>query len=319
MAYMGAGVWTLLLGRVINGAARSVLLFMWVNWRPQFHFAMKETLSYVQFGVLVAAGRSSFYAFEKTDRFFAGRVWEPQLLGYYTFAKQLASIPTEKVVALINQVSFSAFSQLQDDKEAFNRLYIKIVGFTATVVFPLYVGGYLVGEELFNLFLGEQWAMAVPLFKVLCLAQIVLSLNAINNFVHIARGEPKLGLFINVVLTITMGASFYFAVQHGLQAITIPWVTTFVVVCVGWMVFTMRRIGASPIAFLANLRHPFLATLLMYGVVVIGESAVDSIWDGLRGDILVLAFSIVIGGGVYLGYFLLFNRQIFSILKEMRG
>lgn len=317
MAYFGAGVWTLLGGRIINGITRVLLLFYYTSWRPSFYFNWKEVILYIHFGLVVSISQSCYYLFEKSDRFFAGRAWNSQLVGYYSLALQLASIPTEKVVSLINQVSFTAFSQLQNDQERFNSLYLKIVGITSTIILPLYVGGYMVGEELIIVLLGSKWLSVVFLFKFLCLAQIPRSTNAINNFVHISRGEPQLSLYINIVLAISMSVSFYLAVQNGLEAMVIPWITTYTLVCAGWIIFTIKRIGVSFFSYCTRLFHPIVATGAMflsitlvknyYSLVVIGEHR-----------LIVLVGSIIVGAFVYFSYFMIFNKQIFQSLKTLR-
>jgi O-antigen/teichoic acid export membrane protein len=318
MAYCGAGVWTLLGGRMINGVTRVLMLYYHALWRPSFHFRFKEAASYIRFGIVVSVSQSFYYLFEKSDKFFAGRAWSSQLVGYYSFAQQLALIPTEKIVSLINQVSFTAFSKLQDDKEAFNQLYLKIVEFTSTIVFPLYVGGFLVADELIVLLIGQQWLPAVFLFKFLCLAQIPRSINAINNFVHISRGEPNLGLFINVVLSISMAISFYFAVQFGLNAIVLPWLTTYSLICFGWIVFTVKKIEVNFFSYLTRLFHPAMATTIMLLAVIIIKKYLYGIETVLEYKVIVLVATVVIGGFVYIGYFMLFNRHIFSMIKNLK-
>ena len=320
MAHFGAGVWTLLSGPIMNGFTKMLMVYHRTEWKPSIHFNFKEALSFIQFGIIVAASRSFYYMFEKSDKFFAGRVWSSQLIGYYSFAQQLAMIPTEKIVSLINQVSFSAFSQLQNDKDEFNKLYLKIIEFTAIIVLPLYIGSFLVAEELIIFLIGQQWLPAVVLFKFLCLAQIPRSINAVNNFVHISRGEPKLSLYINVVLTISMAISFYFAVQKGLNAIVIPWVTTYALISCGWIVFTLKKIGLNFSAYIISLLHPAIATAIMFLTVTISKRFFYSTIIDLEGDLrlLVLVSSIIFGGGTYVGYFLLFNRQVLKTIKNLR-
>lgn len=318
LAYCGAGVWTLLGGRIINGTTRVSLLYYRASWWPVIHFNFKEAVSYLRFGIVVAASQSFYYLFEKSDKFFAGRVWNSQMVGYYSLAQQLALIPTEKVVSLINQVSFTAFSQLQDDKGEFNELYLKVVEFTSIIVFPLYVGGFLVGEELIVLLLGHQWLPIVFLFKFLCLAQIPRAINAINNFVHIARGEPGLGLYINLIMTVGMGISFYFAVQKGLHAIVVPWLTTYVLACLGWIIFTVKRIEVGLYNYVARLLHPFLATVVMFWVINTLKKYLYSTGTVFDNRLIVLVASVVVGGIFYVSYFLLFNRQALTMIRNLR-
>lgn len=320
IAYLGGGVWTLIGGRMIRGCLKVVLVYMYVDWRPSFHFNLAEAKVFIRFGMVVAVGQSFFYMFEKSDRFFAGRAWPAATLGYYTFALQLAQIPTEKIVSLINQVSFSAFSKLQHDNARFRAFYLKAVKLTAALVFPVFIGGFLLGKELITVLLDDQWLPIVFLFKILCLSQIFTALNAINNFVHNARGKPMFGIYINVLLTFTMTLSFFVAVKYGLSAIVIPWITTYVVVCLFWIFFTAKSLGISVSQYLQNILHPLVATILMALVVLVVQQGMGH-WssDGKWGtDFLALLICVASGGVVYIGYYWLFDRGLIDNMKLLR-
>ena len=145
---IGGGVWTLIIGYLIKSLIRTILLFINSKWYPNLHCNLKESKHFLSFGILIAIGRSLFYVQEKSDKFFAGRAWNSKILGFYTFAQDLAQIPIDKIVSLINNVSFPAFSKAQNDKEHFNSLYLNITKVTAMVVLPIYVGGFFLGENI---------------------------------------------------------------------------------------------------------------------------------------------------------------------------
>jgi O-antigen/teichoic acid export membrane protein len=265
----------------------------------------------------MAFGRSLFYIWEQSDKFFAGRVWNSKLLGYYSFALQLAQIPTEKIVVLINQVAFPAFSKLIDDKANFNQLYLNISKITATIVLPLFVGGYLVGEDIIKIFLNEQWFPMIFLFKYLCLSQIMMAMNAINNFAHAAQGRPHWGLCYNIAGAILMPVSFYLAVPYGLNFIIVPWFTTFIIMCSVWILTTIKKLEISLVAYIKNIISPFIATAIMiisvYGYIHL--LTVINIQD--LNLIILLASKIAIGALCYIGYLWLFNRTLFYNIKKM--
>lgn len=298
IAKLGGGVWTLIGGHVIRSFTRLVLLYWVTRWRPLFSFHFHKAKQFIQFGVLVALGRSLFYTYEKSDRFFAGRAWPTQSLGLYSFALQLAVIPTDKIVPIINQVSYSAFAALQHEKERFNQLYLNIAKITATLVFPIFIGGFLIGEDLIRVLLTEQWYLMIPLFRYLCLAQIFVAMSAVNGFVHTAQGRPGNNLVLNVILVIFMPVSFYFAAQHGMRAMLIPWLTTYIVINIGWFIYTLWKIGIPVISYLRSLKIPLVTTGVMAVAVVLSDRAVSMAIspDNTLGS---LAVNIITGVSVY--------------------
>jgi len=313
----GGGVWTLVFGYILLALTQLILIYLNVKWLPNFTFNFNEARNFLKFGITVALSRSLFYISDKSDKFFAGRAWEPIMLGYYSMALQLAQIPTEKIAVLINQVSFSALSQLQDNKEQFNGLYLNIIKITATLVAPFFVGGYLLGDELIKLLLNAKWLPLIFVFKILCLTQIVTALNAVNNFVHIAQGRPIRSLYFHMSLAILMPISFYFAVQHGLNAILIPWLTTYLAICSIWTLITLKKIGINFFKYLRTLLHPIIAISIM----AITVKQCNNILFILKHDDINLLFSlmtkIIIGALFYITYFWFFNREFFHNLRRL--
>ena len=318
IAYIGGGVWALLLGRIIRSITMVGLVYYKVKWLPKLHFSFNEAKSYIRFGLTMSFGRSLFYIWENSDKFFAGRAWSANTLGYYTFALQLAQIPTEKIVTLINQVSFPAFARLQNDKERFNTFYLNIIKVTATLVLPLFVGGYLVGEEIVKILLNEKWYPIIFLFKYLCLTQIFTALNAVNNFAHAAQGRPHWGLCYHMVCAVLMPVSFFFAVKYGLNAIIIPWFTTFVVICSGWILITIKKIGVGLNEYLHVLMVPFAAVILMAsGVISVKYFITISNISG-GGFIYQLLLSVLCGAIVYGAFLWIFDKQLLRELKALK-
>ncbi len=321
IAKTGGGVWTLILGNIIRSFVRTLLLYIKSGWRPALHFNLIESRPYISFGIKLALGRSIFYVQQRSDEFFAGRTWQAGTLGFYTFALELASIPTNRIVSLINNVSFPAFAKVQHDQAAFNKLYLNITKITAAIVFPLFAGGYLFGGDLITILLDAKWQPIISLFKILCLVQIMTSMIAINNFVHAAQGRPVWSLYFNIACAIAMPLSFFLAVPYGLRGIIIPWCTTYVVLCVAWLYVSIRKFGIRLPKYIFNIRNPLLGTLLMsVPLWLFRKTFHETMYTEKITEVLILGTLIGIGVAVYSGYFLIFDKQfikdLFKLIKK---
>jgi len=318
IAKLNGGVWTLIGGYIIRSFLRTIFLFKKGHWRPSFHFNFKESKPYLSFGIAVALGRSLYYVQEKSDRFFAGRAWKADILGYYTFALEMAQIPTDKIVSVINNVSFSAFSKLQNDKEGFNKFYLNINKVTLTIVLPLFIGGFIVGDDIIRLFLNEKWYPIITIFRFLCLSQILTSLNAVNSFVHSAQGRPQWSLYYNIVSVIVMPISFYIAVKHGLNGIVVPWLSSYLVLSAGWIVISIRKIGISFSGYCSNVAHPFFASILMcIAVSLVHRQNYLFFLSGKMHSLLVLIVSILVGAIFFGGYFWFVDKKFLISLRSL--
>jgi O-antigen/teichoic acid export membrane protein len=315
---LGGGVWALVSGQIIRSIIRTILLYKISKWRPSFHYSFKESKSYLSFGIKIALSRSLFYLQEKSDTFFAGRAWKANILGFYTFALELAQIPTNKIVTTINAVSFPAFSKLQNDTRAFNKLYLNITKVTAMIVFPLFMGGFFLGEDLVHLILNPKWYPIIHLFRLLCLAQILTSLIAVNSFVHTAQGRPGWNVCYNVVCVILMPISFYFAVRHGLNAIIIPWLTTYVVIGVVWINISIKKLKIGLITYCSNFSTPFFGAILMsFAVWVVCKYTYVPFLTERAHSLAIVSISAITGFLVYGLFFWIFDKKFLLSLKGL--
>ena len=317
IAKYGGGVWTLLLGHIIRSFVNLLLVTLWQKWYPRLYFNFHDVKSYLNFGIVVAIGRTFRYLFEKADIFFAGMVWAVSNLGLYSFAILLARLPTDKIVSLIMQVSFSAFSELQHDRKEFNRFYLNINKLIFILVLPLFVGGFLAGEELIKVFLDDKWFSIVFLFKMLCISQIFLAITAINNHVHTAQGRPGWSMCFNAVCAVTMSIAFYFCVSYGLKAILIPWLTIFPLLCVAFIFLTLKKINVRIREYLKMMLVPVMATIVMSSVVIFCQYIILVVSPVFSQEWLILCAKVISGGLSYLGFLFVFDRIFLQKIYQM--
>lgn len=317
IAKSGGGVWTLIGGHIVRNFVKLGMTYYYAKWNPSLHYNYREASAYLKFGINVSIGSSMSYVNTKSDSFFAGRVWSAETLGYYSLALQLSTIPTDKIVTLINQVSYSALSMLQTDKENFKRFYLNVVKITSLIAVPLFVMGWMLGEDLITILLGEKWKPIVYVFQYLCLAQIIVSINAINNFVHNALGNPHLSLRFNAICMMFIPVSFYFAAQYGLHAIVIPWLTTYLVIYVSWILFTISKLGISVPEYLKSLYPAVLATIIMVSIYELYVMMSGLLQLVIWNIYLDFVLKVIISGGIYIATVYILDREIFKKLRTM--
>jgi teichuronic acid exporter len=317
MAHARMGAWTLMGGWIVLAGAQTLFYYAHSKWFPAFHFSFREVREYLRFGFIVVVEGTLYYLNRTSDKFFAGRVWTSAMLGHYTFALQLALLPTEKITVLINQIAFPTFSTLQNRCEEFRVFYLSAVRMTAAVVVPLFVCGFLAGEDLIIIFFTEKWRAAIELFKYLCLAQIVISLNAVNSFVHIAMGRPERTLYYNLACACIIPVSFYYAVQYGLNAVLIPWFTSCLLTAVIWILITIRSIGVAVADYLKSIMHSVIGSIVM---ALVFETAAGAVSQADTWMILQAAVPVFLGGAAYSAYMAWAEREMLrSLIAMIRG
>lgn len=319
IARLGGGVWTLIGGHIIRQFARVILVFPVLSWRPQLSFNFTRIKPYLRFGLTVAAANSLHYVYTKSDRFFGGRMLGANTLGYYSLALQLSAIPNDKLVSLINSVSFPVFSRYQESYDDFNHFYLRLVNIIAFVTFPLYIGGVFLADQLVALVLGSKWLPLIFPFKLLCLSQLIISITTPNAIAHVAQSRPQWSLYMGIINMLFLPLSFYIAAKYGLNALAVPWITAYPLLRFGFTCLTIRKLGISASEYLMNIKHPLFATLTMLLMLYLVRHFYFINFAPLSLDLKAYLFiAIVLGVISYSSYVWIFQRSLLVSLLNLR-
>jgi len=266
LASQGYGVWTLVVGTFVSRTAMLALVFAFTRWRPSWHYKWDDVRGSLKFGVSVAAGRSVFFLFQKSDVFLVGALLGTQAVGFYSFAVHLANLPADKVATVVHQMAFPLFAKFQTDISRLRDLYLKLTKVVVLVVAPLFMAGTVWGDEIVRGLLGEKWTEIIPIFRALCLVQLVSSLTIINGPLHTAFGEARrVWIFYGACVPL-MSAGIYAAAPYGLNAVIVPWLIIYPLLCIGWTWFTLRQLSMNIHSYLRIVIMPVAAALTIAGL-----------------------------------------------------
>jgi O-antigen/teichoic acid export membrane protein len=318
MASHGFGVWTLIVGTILMRSMIVLLVFATLRWFPTLHFRWSEVRPFLRFGINVAASRSLFFVFQRSDVFVIGKVLGTQSLGFYSFAVQLASMPTDKIAALINQVSYPVFARFQNDREGFQDVFLRTNRYLSILASPLYLAGALWSEEIIRGILGDQWAPIIFLFRMLCLSQLVVSTSVLNGAAHTSLGRAHWMLYFNAAGIALMPASIWVAAHYGLAAAAIPWVTVYPIICLVWTIVTLRKLDITTARYFRSAGIHVLASL----VIVAGVKLISLGFSWERaGSVdyrMLLGVELVLGAIAYLTYLWVRERDTLRDLWMLR-
>ena len=96
LAIFGYGVWSLVYGLIVWDLVKLILLYIFEGWHPEKFFSYQAIRSMISFGYKVTGSRMLWHFYSNSDYLIAGKFLGKTLLGYYSIAFQLASLPGKK-------------------------------------------------------------------------------------------------------------------------------------------------------------------------------------------------------------------------------
>lgn len=211
MAYMGFGVWALVLATIAMMLSRvlGMCYVAKVSFGLTKNFAGgRDLLAYAWHTQL---GNVVWFLYTRADAILVGKLLGMEKVGIYSVASDIASLPMAKVNAVIGEVSFAVFSK---EKEQARTYLKKAMRLMSVLTFPVFYGIAAIAPELVRVILGEQWSAAAPIIAVLCLIMPFRMLSSVMHNFASGLGEGRFclhnGMFVAVVMivAVSIGATY---------------------------------------------------------------------------------------------------------------
>ncbi|WP_313515329.1 lipopolysaccharide biosynthesis protein [Sphingobacterium sp.] len=221
VALLGYGVWALILQPLLYTLFRTVMLWMWGDWKVNFAFSgasLKKHLSFsLSFMVSNMLGKvlSPFYAS------FIGKFYTPAQVGYYYQGNKWGETAGQTITAILQGTTLSTLTPIQDDLPRYLNASRKTLSSLAFALMPISFLAIAVAKPGFVFFLTDTWVSSILLFQILCFASIFTSLTDLNaNFLNI-KGRSKLFLILEITKVSLAIITLFFTYRHGLVMIAL--------------------------------------------------------------------------------------------------
>jgi len=316
LAYWGYGVWSLIIGFIVDDSIKLLFFFGKARWWPRVEFSFREMKSLMSFGYKISFSRFLKYLYSNADYLCAGKFLGKAALGYYTFAFQLVSLPQEKFVSIAGQVLFPFFSKIQNDNTSLKYYFLKANRLLSLVVFPVFVGAFIVAEEGVAFFLTEKWLPILLPFRALCLVGILRSLDVVRARITIGVGRPDIELLNNILMGMFLPGAFFIGVFYGLKGLSYAWLIAYPPLFLFMMSRTIRLINLKFDEFLKSFIPALVPTTIMFVVVgLLKLSNLITLTLGVRLFIFISA-----GTGIFMVITLLFYKGIITeFMTSLKG
>ena len=300
-ALAGWEVWALATGQAAVAILRPTLLIAKFGILPPA-FGYKGLESLISFGGTLTVNRITWYFFSQADMLIAGKLLGKEALGAYSVATSLASIPLEKISSIANQVIFSTFSRLQNQKEKVAEGTIRTVELVCLISFPLSWGLATTAQDFIPLLLGEKWIAATLPLQLLAVITPLRIVSSLTSTIAIGTGMPRLDLLNTLTSVLLMIPAFIVgAIYFGIEGLAYAWVMVYPISFGIALKRVSTRLGVTTKSILAAMLPSLLSGLAM----VIAT-------QGFR-NIAAIPKSVSLVGQIFIGI-LVFATAI-SILK----
>jgi O-antigen/teichoic acid export membrane protein len=316
-ALAGAGVWALVAGSLAGSLIRPVALSIAARHWCRPRFSREGLTEMLNFGKFVTITRLLWYVYSNSDVFIIGKLLGKELLGFYSIAMQLASLPMQKVSELLDQVGFAAYSTVQHDMTAIRSHFLKAVRLLSFLSFPIFWGISSISPDLVDVVLGKRWEKATVPLQLLALVMPIRMIGHGTGSPLLAIGKPQIGTLNTFIALVIMTPAFVIGTYFGgLTGVSLAWVIAYPILIVARLHFSLPPLGLSYRNYFGSMMGPAIGGAVMYVVVIVARKTIAAPHLGPIGGMALL---VAIGVMVYPLFMWLFFRGSFLELLALIG
>ncbi|MCF0124437.1 MAG: lipopolysaccharide biosynthesis protein [Clostridia bacterium] len=221
MAYNNYGVWALVFQQLSNTLIDTVLLWVFVKWRPKKIFSLSKLKKLYSFGWKLFMSALLDNLYNNLRGLIIGRKYTSSDLAFYDKANQFPNLIVNNINTSIDSVLLPAMSIEQNNQEKIKHITRKAIKYSSYLMWPLMVGLAVCAPSLVKIILTDKWMDCVVYLRILCFSYAIWPIHTANLNAIKAIGRSDLVLKIEVMKKIIGIISIFFAIPFGVLAIAI--------------------------------------------------------------------------------------------------
>src|SRR6218665_1523318 len=161
-AYLGFGVWALVISAIVQNFIFTIQHWFYSDWRPKFIFSREKFKFHFHYGYKMSLSGLLNIIFTNIYTIIIGRFFSVQQLGFYNRADSLKQLPLSNISTALNKVTFPLFAKISHDDARLKEVYKKLMKLVIFIIAPVLSIMVVSAEPLIRTLLTEKWVPMVP-------------------------------------------------------------------------------------------------------------------------------------------------------------
>ena len=217
-AYMGMGVWALVVQKLLQQLLYTIFLWIYNRWWPKLKFS-RDSFGYMWgFGWKLLLSGLLNNIWNQLYQVVVGKFYNPATLGQYSRAKEYANIFSSNLTMIVQRVSYPVLSNIQDDEERMVAAYRKVIKMTMFVTAICMISLGAVSEPLIVTLIGDKWLESATYLPLICISMSLYPLHAINLNMLQVQGRSDIFLYLEIIKKILSVGPIYLGIFVSIKA-----------------------------------------------------------------------------------------------------
>jgi len=213
-AYQGIGVWAIILIQLLTAFINTLLLWVFEGFYLKLCFSKSSFKELYAFGMNTTLSSLLNTGFDNVYQLVFAKHFSLLQTGYYYQAKKLQDIPGGIIIMITQSVIFSSLANLQDNKQAFAKVYNKITLYSLVMLGFISTFIYVYAEPIVLLLYGKNWVGAIFYMQLLTIASFFYLQEQISRVIFKVFDQTRQILYLEYlkksIQALSIGIGMYY-------------------------------------------------------------------------------------------------------------
>lgn len=221
LAFLGFGVWVLVVAYVVQTLSRSIILLLIQPHPKGLQIEKQAFRDLVYLGGGFAASRFFNYFALQGDYIVVGRWLGASALGLYTRAYNLMALPTNTFGIALNNVGFPALAKVQNEPERLARAFRRSSALVALLTLPASVFMFILAPEIVQVLLGPKWTGVILPFQILAAGTFFRLAYKVSNTLARSKGQIYANATIQLSYSVLVVGGAWLGLAYGIGGVAV--------------------------------------------------------------------------------------------------
>lgn len=294
MAYMGFGVWALVVQQLFNATVDTLILWITVRWRPRKLFSLQRLKGLFSYGWKLLLSSLLDTGYSNISQLIIGKRYSSADLAYYNRGRQFPNFIVSNINSSIDSVLFPVMSDAQDNPEDVKQMTRRAIKTSVYIMAPLMIGLAFTADTVVRLVLTDKWMECVPFLRIFCVTFLFWPIHTANLNAIKAMGRSDMFLKLEVIKKIMGMLLLLSTMWFGVMAMAYSMLVSSVLsqIINSWP--NRKLLRYSYINQLKDIMPSILIAVFM-GICVLCVSLLH------LSAFFTLFIQVVLGAGIYIG------------------
>nr|WP_300820608.1 lipopolysaccharide biosynthesis protein [uncultured Acetatifactor sp.] len=294
MAYMGFGVWALVVQQLFNATVDTLILWITVRWRPRKLFSLQRLKGLFSYGWKLLLSSLLDTGYSNISQLIIGKRYSSADLAYYNRGRQFPNFIVSNINSSIDSVLFPVMSDAQDNPEDVKQMTRRAIKTSVYIMAPLMIGLAFTADTVVRLVLTDKWMECVPFLRIFCVTFLFWPIHTANLNAIKAMGRSDMFLKLEVIKKIMGMLLLLSTMWFGVMAMAYSMLVSSVLsqIINSWP--NRKLLRYSYISQLKDIMPSILIAVFM-GICVLCVSLLP------LSAFFTLFIQVVLGAGIYIG------------------